>query len=49
MITASENSETSIKVDMTSRFLGLVVVPGQHITKIEVEELQNKEQGSEDG
>lgn len=23
---------------MTSRFLGLVVVPGQHIMKIEVEE-----------
>lgn len=26
------------KADMTSRFLGLVVVPGQHITKLEVEE-----------
>jgi hypothetical protein len=25
-------------VDMTSRFIGLVVVPGQHITKIELEE-----------
>jgi N-alpha-acetyltransferase 38, NatC auxiliary subunit len=24
--------------DMTSRFLGLVVVPGNHITKLEVEE-----------
>lgn len=23
---------------MTSRFIGLVVVPGQHITKIELEE-----------
>jgi N-alpha-acetyltransferase 38, NatC auxiliary subunit len=26
------------KANMTSRFLGLVVVPGQHITKLEVEE-----------
>lgn len=26
------------KADMTSRFLGLVVVPGQHIAKLEVEE-----------
>ena len=30
--------ETSIKLDMTSRFLGLVVVPGQEIMSIEVEE-----------
>ncbi|MCJ1306459.1 hypothetical protein MMC25_000101 [Agyrium rufum] len=28
----------TIKADMNSRFMGLVVVPGQHITKIEVEE-----------
>ncbi|KAB8269692.1 hypothetical protein RU639_008339 [Aspergillus parasiticus] len=28
----------SVKVNMTSRFIGLVVVPGQHITKIELEE-----------
>lgn len=27
-----------ILLDMTSRYLGLVVVPGQYITKIEVEE-----------
>jgi hypothetical protein len=26
------------KADMRSRFLGLVVVPGRHITKLEVEE-----------
>lgn len=26
------------KMDMSSRFIGLVVVPGQHITKIELEE-----------
>ncbi|RJE27173.1 hypothetical protein PHISCL_00526 [Aspergillus sclerotialis] len=28
----------NLKLDMTSRFIGLVVVPGQHITKIELEE-----------
>jgi hypothetical protein len=28
----------TVKLDMTSRFLGLVVVPGQHITKVEAEE-----------
>jgi len=27
-----------VEVDMTSRYLGLVVVPGQFITKIEAEE-----------
>lgn len=31
-------STMSLKLDMTSRFLGLIVVPGQHITKIEIEE-----------
>ncbi|KAH8682435.1 hypothetical protein BX600DRAFT_44378 [Xylariales sp. PMI_506] len=30
-------SET-VRADMTSRYLGLVVVPGEHIVKIEVEE-----------
>ena len=34
---ASSSAET-VKVDMTSRYLGLIVVPGQHITKIEVED-----------
>ncbi|KAE8149357.1 hypothetical protein BDV25DRAFT_156443 [Aspergillus avenaceus] len=28
----------NFKVNMTSRFIGLVVVPGQHIMKIELEE-----------
>ncbi|RMJ21519.1 hypothetical protein PHISP_07605 [Aspergillus sp. HF37] len=28
----------NLKLNMTSRFIGLVVVPGQHITKIELEE-----------
>ena len=38
---AESSTETSstetLKVDMTSRFLGLIVVPGQHITKIDME------------
>ena len=38
----------TVKLNMTSRFLGLVVVPGQHITRIEVEEkLQVGEQDKE--
>jgi len=28
----------NVKVDMLKRFVGLVVVPGRYITKIEVEE-----------
>ncbi len=28
----------TVAVDMTSRYLGLIVVPGHHIVKIEVEE-----------
>lgn len=35
---ASSASAGTLKLDMTSRFLGLIVVPGQHITKIEVED-----------
>ncbi|KAL2013183.1 hypothetical protein VTN00DRAFT_708 [Thermoascus crustaceus] len=33
-----DTSKDTIKVDMTSRLIGLVVVPGQHITRIELEE-----------
>lgn len=33
------SSTATLKVDMTSRFLGLIVVPGQYITKIEVDGL----------
>jgi hypothetical protein len=29
-------------MDMTSRYLGLVVVPGKYITKIEVEEFASQ-------
>ncbi|KAL1966629.1 hypothetical protein VTN77DRAFT_4040 [Rasamsonia byssochlamydoides] len=42
---AAETTSTDtgkIKVDMTSRLIGLVVVPGQHITRIELEENQNE-------
>lgn len=35
---ASHDPGMTVKLDMTSRFLGLIVVPGQHITKIEVED-----------
>lgn len=31
-------SGSGLMMDMTSRYLGLIVVPGQHITKIEMEE-----------
>ncbi|KAI1167015.1 hypothetical protein F5B18DRAFT_648031 [Nemania serpens] len=34
---ATTNAKT-VKADMTSRYLGLVVIPGQHIVKMEVEE-----------
>lgn len=30
-------STAALKVDVTSRFLGLIVVPGKHIEKIEAE------------
>lgn len=37
---SSESSSTAtVKVDMTGRFLGLIVVPGKYITKIEVDGL----------
>lgn len=33
-----EGSEsTTVKVNMTSRLIGLIVIPGRHITKIELE------------
>jgi N-alpha-acetyltransferase 38, NatC auxiliary subunit len=32
-------------LDMTSRYLGLVVVPGEYITKIEVEEFASQMRG----
>lgn len=35
---AAPDQSNKLNLDMTSRFLGLVVVPGQYITRIEVEE-----------
>lgn len=35
--------------DMTSRFLGLVVVPGEHIVKIVVEEFASQVKGKGKG
>ncbi|KAJ5574367.1 Ribonucleoprotein LSM domain eukaryotic/archaea-type [Penicillium hispanicum] len=32
-----ETKNTSVKVNMTSRLIGLIVIPGRHITKIELE------------
>jgi len=34
-----------VTMDMTSRFLGLVVVPGEHIVNIEVEEFESQIKG----
>ena len=31
-----------VTMDMTSRYLGLVVVPGEHISKIELEEFSSQ-------
>lgn len=39
-------SGSSVKMDMTSRYLGLIVIPGQHITKIEIEENRKSNQSS---
>lgn len=37
-------ADGTVALDMTSRFLGLVVVPGKHIVKIEVEEFASQMQ-----
>ncbi|KAJ5327052.1 hypothetical protein N7541_010134 [Penicillium brevicompactum] len=33
----SEGKSTTVKVNMTHRLIGLIVIPGRHITKIELE------------
>jgi hypothetical protein len=38
-------SKEPVMLDMTSRYLGLVVVPGEYITKIEVEEFASQMRG----
>lgn len=42
------SESSSVTLDMTSRYLGLVVVPGEYITKIELEQFasQVKSRGS---
>ncbi|KAK4035402.1 hypothetical protein C8A01DRAFT_48397 [Parachaetomium inaequale] len=37
--------DDKVKLDMTSRYLGLVVVPGQYIVRIEVEEFVSQMRG----
>ena len=34
---AKSTDESVVSVDMTSRYLGLVVIPGEHIVKMQVE------------
>ncbi|KAH9211674.1 hypothetical protein DL95DRAFT_392352 [Leptodontidium sp. 2 PMI_412] len=41
----STNTTGPVVLDMTSRFLGLVVVPGEYITRIEVEEFESQIKG----
>ncbi|KAH7327300.1 hypothetical protein BKA65DRAFT_539930 [Rhexocercosporidium sp. MPI-PUGE-AT-0058] len=43
--TPSSSSTSPVVLDMTSRFLGLVVVPGEYITRIEVEEFESQMKG----
>jgi N-alpha-acetyltransferase 38, NatC auxiliary subunit len=39
---AEKTAGGTVTVDMTSRYLGLVVVPGQHIVKMEVEKFASQ-------
>ena len=34
---SSDGKSTTVKVNMTHRLIGLIVIPGRHITKIELE------------
>jgi hypothetical protein len=42
---AAKAGGKSVKLDMTSRYLGLVVLPGHHIVKIEVEHFASQMRG----
>ncbi|KAK0122034.1 hypothetical protein ONS95_010299 [Cadophora gregata] len=42
---STTNSSIPIVQDMTSRYVGLVVVPGDYITRIEVEEFESQMKG----
>jgi hypothetical protein len=37
--------EETVTMDMTSRYMGLVVVPGEYIERIEVEEFESQVKG----
>ncbi|KAL2060769.1 hypothetical protein VTL71DRAFT_9411 [Oculimacula yallundae] len=41
----STSASTPVTQDLTSRYLGLVVVPGEYITRIEVEEFTSQMKG----
>lgn len=43
---AAGSGITSLPMHMTSRFLGLIVVPGEHVVKIEVEEFASQLKGA---
>ncbi|KAI1766687.1 Sm-like ribonucleoprotein [Hypoxylon sp. FL1150] len=39
---SAESGQSTVTADMPSRYLGLVVIPGQHIVKMEVEEFASQ-------
>jgi N-alpha-acetyltransferase 38, NatC auxiliary subunit len=45
--TVSDAEHGTVKVNMTSRLVGLVVIPGQYITRIELEESLDQPRASE--
>lgn len=44
---AAAAQRAAFNLDMNSRFLGLIIVPGEHIVKIEVEEFASQMRGAE--
>lgn len=42
---ALQTGKEPVTLDMTSRYLGLVVVPGEYVTRIEVEEFASQMKG----
>ncbi|GAB1310861.1 N-alpha-acetyltransferase 38-B, NatC auxiliary subunit [Madurella fahalii] len=42
---ADPNNTGKVKLDMTSRYLGLVVVPGRYVARIELEEFASQRRG----
>ncbi|PMD24623.1 LSM domain protein [Hyaloscypha hepaticicola] len=41
----TENDKETVTLDLTSRYMGLVVVPGEFISRIEVEEFESQVRG----